>query len=223
MTGVHPTAILEGDVVLGEGTTVGPFAYLRGPIVVGANTRIYPHTVIGTEGEHRTRQPAGTIRIGSNTIVRELVVIQRGTGDRDTEVGDGCYIMDHCHVAHDVVIGADVTMSPNVVLGGHTRVHRGATVGMGAVTHQFSTVGAYSMVGMGAVVTRDVPPFCLVAGNPARFQRFNTHALEPNGFREAELRIEAGALKTSDARMQALLDAFAADVRRKLMPLDQRP
>jgi UDP-N-acetylglucosamine acyltransferase len=216
---IHPSAIVEGEVILGDDTTVGPFAYLRGPIVVGARTRIYPHVVIGTEGEHKSRQPAGVIRIGNDVIVRELSVLQRGTGDRDTELGDRCFIMEHCHIAHDVLVEEDATLSPNVTLGGHTHVLRGATIGIGAMTHQFSTIGAYAMIGMGAVVTRDVPPFCLVAGNPARFRRFNRHALDAAGFDAAQLRLEGGTLVTSDARMQACLDAFVAHTRRPLLPL----
>jgi UDP-N-acetylglucosamine acyltransferase len=218
---VHPTAVIEGDVVLGEGASVGPFAYLRGPLVVGVRTRIYAHVVIGTEGEHRTRGPVGAIRIGDDAIVRELVVIQRGTGDRETEIGDRAFVMDHCHVAHDVLVEADVTMSPNVVLGGHTHVLRGATLGIGAMTHQFSTIGAYAMVGMGAVVTRDVPPFCTVVGNPARFAKLNAHAIEAAGFGGAELRVVDGALTTADARARACLDAFAAHRRRAPLSLSR--
>jgi UDP-N-acetylglucosamine acyltransferase len=219
---VHATAVLEGDVRLGEGATVGAFSYLRGPIVVGAGTHIGVHCVIGTDGEHKTRAPSGVIAIGAHTIIRELTVIQRGTGDRDTTIGDGCYIMDHCHVAHDVVIADGVTLSPNVVLGGHTRVHEGATVGIGAITHQFSTVGAYAMIGMGAIVTRDVPPFCLVAGNPARFLRFNTHQLDAQKLPAAALRIAKGALHTDDARVAAHLERFTNEARRKLLPLEAR-
>jgi UDP-N-acetylglucosamine acyltransferase len=216
---VHPSAVLVGDVELGDDVSVGPFCYLEGPLVVGAHTRIHPHCVIGTEGEHKSRTPAGVIRIGAGVIIRELVVIQRGTGDRDTEVKDGCYVMDHCHIAHDVLVEREVTLSPNVTLGGHTHVLPGATIGIGAMTHQFSTVGAYAMLGMGAVVTRDVPPFCLVVGNPARFVRLNTHAFAAAGVSEGELVVDGGALVTRAPRLQAFLDDFAAHTRRRPMRL----
>ena len=219
MANVHPSAVLVGDVDLAADVSVGPFCYLQGPLVVGAGTRIYPHCVIGTEGEHKTRVPAGTIRIGAGVTIREHVVIQRGTGDHDTEVQDGCYVMDHCHIAHDVLVEREVTLSPNVTLGGHTHVLFGATIGIGAMTHQFSTVGAYAMIGMGAVVTRDVPPFCLVVGNPARFARFNTHAFAAAGIDERALAAVDGALTTNNARVRTLLDDFAAHARRTPLAL----
>jgi len=219
MAQVHPSAVIVGDVTLGDDVTVGPFCYLEGPLVVSARTRIWPHCIIGTEGEHKSGRPAGVVRIGSDVIIRELTVIQRGTGDRDTEVKDGCYVMDHCHIAHDVLVEREVTLSPNVTLGGHTHVLPGATIGIGAMTHQFSTVGAYAMLGMGAVVTRDVPPFCLVAGNPARFRRYNTHAFEKQGWSERELAVAGGALTAKNAALQAHLDAFVAHARRPILPL----
>lgn len=197
---IHPTAQIEGDVRLALNVEVGAFCVLRGPLVVGQGTRIFPHVVIGTPGEHRTKDSFGDIVIGCDVVIREFSAIQRGTGDRDTSIGDRCMIMDHGHIAHDVVLAEDVTLSPNVVLGGHTRVHRGATLGIGAMTHQLSTVGAYSMVGMGAVVTRDVPPFALIMGNPARYVRANLRGIE--------------AMAAHGGRAEACQEWFLQDSRR---------
>jgi acyl-[acyl carrier protein]--UDP-N-acetylglucosamine O-acyltransferase len=104
-------------------------------------------------------------------------------------------------------------VSHNAVFAGHTRVHEGVTVGMAAITHQHSTIGAYAMLGMGAVVTRDVPPFALVTGNPARFRRLNTHALERLEIGAEALRVEGGELRSEDERVAGHLAAFSADRR----------
>lgn len=217
---IHPTAVIEGAVELADDVEIGALCYLRGPLIVGAGTHIYPHVIIGCEGEHREREAVGVISIGAGVVLRELVVVQRGTGDRDTTIGDRCYIMDHCHVAHDVVLAEEVTLSPNVTLGGHTRVHRGATVGIGAMTHQRSTVGAYSMVGMGAVVTKDVPPFVTVVGNPARFHGLNGRGVEAAGLEASDILVTRTGIRWSESAMDHA-HAFLTDSRRSV--IDSHP
>jgi len=197
---VHPTSIIEdgvvlgenvdigpfchitGDVTIGEGTTISSFNYIEGPAKIGKDNFIGPNCVIGTPAEHKNADSVGEIIIGDGNTIRELTVIQRGTGERDTQIGNRCFIMDHVHIAHDVLVANDVTVAPNVVFGGHSVVLDGATIGIGSSTHQFSTIGAYSMIGMNSTVTRDVPPFYLVSGTPANFMRWNSFQLNLQEF-----------------------------------------
>lgn len=216
---VHPSAILEGDVEIGEGTSVGPFTYILGPVRIGARTKIFPHVTIGCEAEHKSRPSVGEILIGDDVIIREHGVVQRGTGDRLTEIRNGVFLMDHCHIAHDCFVGEEVTMAPNTVMAGHVVINRCATIGVATVMHQFSTIGAYTMVGMCSVVTKDVPPFALVVGNPARYRRLNAHGVKRAGLTEDALKIENGELVTSDPKAQALIDEFKKTIRRKILPL----
>lgn len=182
---IHPTAVLEGSIEIGEGTEIGPLCYLKGPLVIGKNNKIYPSCIIGTDAEHRTKTQNDPIFIGDNNIIRELTVIQRGTGDRPTTIGSNCFIMDHVHIAHDCLIQDDVTIAPNTVFAGHVKVLIGVTIGVLTAVHQFTTIGAYAMVGMNATVTKDVHPFSLVMGSPAKHSRFNTHKFAKFGMTEA--------------------------------------
>ena len=74
----------------------------------------------------------------------------------------------YCYIAHDCVIGDFVTIAPGAQINGNITICDHAYIGSNAVVRQGLTIGAGSTVGMGAVVTRDVPPGVTVVGNPAR-------------------------------------------------------
>lgn len=161
-------------------TASGGFAWVSGNVDLGDGVELYPGVVVGEpaeslDPEHRASRRL--ISIGANTHLREHVVVQRGH-ERDTWIGENCYIMHGVHVAHDVVIGEGTVVSPYAVLGGHVTVMEKSNIGIGAMIHQWVTIGAFAMVGMGAVVVDDVPPGVTVAGNPARIIGRNTRGLE---------------------------------------------
>ncbi len=218
---IHPSAVLTGDVEVGEGTEIGALCYIEGPARIGRDNKIYPHCVIGTDCEHASLEPSGPILIGDSNVIRELTVVQRGSGERPTEIGNDCYLMDHIHVAHDCLVGDGVTIAPNTVLAGHVRILEGATVGVGTGFHQHSTVGAFAMIGMGAVVTKDVPPFCVVTGSPAGFLRFNSHRGDELGVDFAtDIEVTADGLVGRTDLMRRHLADFAEHSRRRVLPIE---
>ena len=83
-------------------------------------------------------------------------------------IGAHVAVMPHVTLTHDVVVDDFATIASGVSLGGGVRVQRAAYLGAGALVRENQTVGALSLVGMGAVVTRDVPPREIWAGVPAR-------------------------------------------------------
>lgn len=111
--------------------------------------------------------------IGSNNIIREYVTIHGGA-NAPTVVGDHCFLMTKSHLGHDVHMGDYVTVSPGACIGGHCIVEDHVTIGMNAVIHQGLRIGEGAMIGMGSVVTKDVKPFEMVYGNPARPHGENT-------------------------------------------------
>lgn len=199
---------------LGRGNVIGPYTVILGPCRIGDDNWIGPHVVIGTPGEMRGgSHPAvwdgdrgtGETVIGNRNVVREFVTIQQGVVS-STRVGDDCYVMTKAHVPHDGVLGDRVTVSCSVMIGGHSVIGEGANLGLGAVLHQHLAVGAGAMVGMGSVVTRDVSPYAMAFGNPARTRGANRVGLERAGV-DAD-RIEAiDAALRSGADLGALLPA----------------
>ena len=218
---VHPTVILEGDVTVGARTVIDAYCYLKGPLEIGEDNHLYPFCVLGTEPEHTSKPAVGTVVVGHRNTLHPYCLVSRGIGDRDTRIGDGCFLMDHVHLSHDTVLGNGVTVAHNVVFAGHTRVHDNANIGVAAIFHQFTTVGSYAMIGMGSVVNKDVPPFAMVSGVPARFMRFNARGVQRAGVDPAELSVVDGTLTSENPAARGVLDAFARDRResRKVVSL----
>ena len=202
---VHPTAIIDGKVILAEGVDIGPYCHIVGPVTIGKNTtiasfslikgpveigednRINPHCIIGTEPESKGESSTGEITIGNCNIFTEFTVVTHGTMAAGTRIGDRNYFLNNVHVSHDCLLGNDITVAHNAVFGGHVTVQDGATIGIGVAVHQKSTIGAYCMVGMNSTITKDVPPLAIVFGNPAKFHRWNSYQLEKLGMTDTPL------------------------------------
>ena len=116
-------------------------------------------------------------------MLREYVSIHRATGeDAVTAVGDDCLLLAYVHIAHNCILGNDVTMSNLAQLAGHVEVDDHATIGGQAGVHQFTRIGRYAIVGGASKITKDVPPFFLVEGNPAELYGLNSVGLRRAGF-----------------------------------------
>ena len=179
---IHPTAILEGQVELGEGNKIGPYSHIIGPVKIGNNNRIFSHAVIGSTPEIRNfDSPSAGVCIGDSCTIREAAQIHSGSKHL-TSIGSRSFIMNQVYIAHDGVIGEDVTIASSALLAGGVTVGHFANIGMGVTVHQGRTIGALAMIGMGSVVTRDVPPAMMAFGNPSRIRRINKVGLLRFGF-----------------------------------------
>lgn len=146
---VHERALVETDDI-GPGTRIWAFAHVMQGARIGADCNVCDHTYV--EGD---------------------VII----GDRVT-IKSGVYLWDGLRVEDDVFLGPTATFTNDRFPRSKqhfkcpvTTVRRGASIGAGAVILPGITVGRRAMVGAGAVVTRDVPDYAVVVGNPARVVR----------------------------------------------------
>jgi UDP-N-acetylglucosamine acyltransferase len=202
---IHETAIISGDVRLGEGNTIGPYAVITGPVVLGDDNWLGAGVVIGAPPEVRSFQhprsaadgPGNGVVIGSRNVFRENCQIHQGWKGI-TQIGDDVFLMNQVYVAHDCQVGDGVTMASSVLLAGHVSVEPLANLGMGAAVHQRVRIGGGAMVGMGSVVVRDVPPFAKSFGNPARVKGVNSVGMERNNMPGASVAL-LGELYASGA------------------------
>ncbi len=136
-----------------------------GAITIGDRFRMLRNATVNTLG------PSGCIRIGSNVHVGESTMItahSRVTIGDDTIIGPQNMIVDVDHVIEDRdvpirsqgLLSRPITIGANVWISSHCIILKGVTIGRGAV------------LGAGAVVTHDVPPFAVMVGNPARVIRY---------------------------------------------------
>lgn len=155
---IHPTAIVEENVILGDGTCVWDNAHVR------HGARLGEQCIVG----------------GKAYIAYDVVI-----GNR-VKINSMAYICNAVTIEDGVMISAGVTFTndrfPRACTNDlqqlrpstpdehtlSTVVREGATIGAGALIGCDLTVGRFAMVGMGSVVTRTVPDFHLVVGNPAR-------------------------------------------------------
>jgi len=177
---IEPFVNIEKNVIIDEGTWIGSNVTIMEGARIGKNCRIFPGAVISAVPQDLKFDGEETIvKIGNNVTIREFVTINRGTkANNETVIGNNCLLMAYVHVAHDCQIGDNVIATNYVVISGHVLIEEKAVIGGHAGIHQFIRIGKLAMVGGMARLTKDVPPFSLVEGNPPKLYGRNAIGLK---------------------------------------------
>jgi len=145
---VHPSAEVEDGAALGDGVVVWHLCHVRSGAVVGAGTSLGRNVYVDAD-----------VRIGAGCRIQNNVSVYRGV-----ELHDAVFVGPSAVFTNDLRPRADAVdwqLTP-------TTVDAHASIGAGAVVVCGVRIGEYALVAAGAVVTKDVAPYRLVAGNPAR-------------------------------------------------------
>ena len=253
---IHPSAVVELGARLGEGVRIGPFAYIgdeveigdgtvvgahcsvTGPTRIGRDNHFVGHAAIGGDPQDKKFRGERTeLVIGDRNIVREFATLNRGTGNGGgiTRIGNDNLLLAYTHVAHDCVVGNHCVFSNNASLAGHAIVGDWVIFSGFAGAHQFCRIGAHAFIGMGVLLSGDVPPFTMVAGEASgRPRGINSEGLKRRGFdaeriaaiKRAYRTLYVAGLPLEEAKRQLAEQANAsADVRELLDFIDsgERP
>ena len=156
MAMIHPTADVSPEAVIGEGTRVWAHVQIRERAKIGRNCIIGRNSYIEFD-----------VTIGDNVKIQNNASLYVGL-----TIDDGVFIGPHVIFTNDKLpraINPDGTLKSAADWHvGKTHIQYGAAIGAGAIVVTGVTIGRWALVGSGAVVTKDVPDYALVLGNPAR-------------------------------------------------------
>jgi UDP-N-acetylglucosamine acyltransferase len=197
---IHQTAIIHPNVEIAENVVIGPYCIIKEGVKIGKGTILHSYvileenTVLGEQNQLFHGVAIGgppqdlswkgefsQVIIGNRNIIREYVTLHRATGGGATHVGDDNYLMAYMHAGHNVRIGSGCIIANGVQLGGYCQVEDRAVIGGLAAIHQFVRIGKMAMLGGLSRNVKDVPPFVLADGNPARIFGLNIVGLKRNG------------------------------------------
>lgn len=179
-------SVIGADVEIGDDTEIGPHVVIQGPTRLGRGNRLFPFSSIGGDPQDKKFRGERTeLVIGDRNLIREFVTINRGTGDGGgaTRIGDDNWFLAYTHVAHDCRIGHHCVFSNNATLAGHVEIGDHVILSGFAGVHQFCRIGSHAFVGMGVLLSGDVPPFLMVAADTqGRPRGINSEGLKRRGF-----------------------------------------
>jgi UDP-N-acetylglucosamine acyltransferase len=202
MTEIHPSAIVDNRAKIGENVKIGPFSIIganveigdhcviesnvkiEGCTTIGENNHFYHSSVIGSVCQDLKYKGEPTrLVIGNNNRFREFVTVNCSANlEEDTTIGNNCFLMAYCHIAHNCHLGDNIIMANVSTLAGHITIEDSVTIGGLVAVHQFVRIGKFAFIGGLSGVKKDVPPYTRGQGMPFRPIGLNTVGLQRRGF-----------------------------------------
>ncbi|MYH96676.1 MAG: N-acetyltransferase [Acidimicrobiia bacterium] len=156
MSDIKPEAVVEDGAIVGDGTVIWPAAVIRTNAAIGRNCTIGRWVYVDSE-----------VLIGDNCKIQDTARLYG-----PSEVADGVFIGPDVFFINDrnprAIKPDGSTIGRDSWNRQGARVGRGASIGAGVIVHAGISIGEWAMIGAGAVVAKDVEPYALVTGIPAR-------------------------------------------------------
>lgn len=182
---IGPYSIIGPNVTIGKNTWIDSHVIIKGVCSIGNNNKFFKFSNIGDEPQYidNTCHESKLI-IGHDNVFREGVSIHKGTSKNNgaTIIGNKNYFMVNSHVAHDCLIGNNIIFSNNVSVAGHVIIDDFVNLSGFVGVHQYVYMGMHSFAAGGSIIYKDVLPFTLVAGYPAKTKKLNLIGLKRHNF-----------------------------------------
>jgi UDP-N-acetylglucosamine acyltransferase len=244
---IHPTSIIDPKAEIDSSVVIGPYCridagvkisagcqieqgtIIKGLVEIGANNIFGAYCTIGFPPQDTSYKNEPTkVMIGESNRFADYVSIHRGTLKEkgETKIGNKNFLMNHAHVAHDVVIGDSCTLVNSVQLGGHVKLGNKVTLGGGTMAGQFVRIGDYAYIGGGCGIDRDIPPFFTASLDRVILKGINIIGMRRAGFSKEEIlsiRSLSAAFETNPRGIRSLAkdeqwrEAFGESVQRKVL------
>ena len=195
---ISPLAYVDSAAKIGKNVTIQPFAFIEGNVEIGDDciimsgakilhgtrmgkgNKVHHNAVLGAEPQdfHYTGESSMLI-IGDNNDIRENVVVSRAThAGSATRIGNENYLMDGVHLCHDVQIGNHCVLGIKTTVAGECQIDDCTILSSNVILHQYCHIGSWVLIQAGCRISKDVPPYIIMNGNPAEYHGINAAVLQ---------------------------------------------
>ena len=194
---IHPKAKIGKNVEIGPFSTIGPYVeigdntkigshvVIKGKTTIGLNNKIYHGASLGISMDGNENDK--NLFIGDNNVIREFVNIESGStrGNGETKIGNNNMIMSYCYISTNCNLSNNIIMTNTTSLGEEVLVEDHAVIAGMTTVNDYIRIGRVAMVGAHSNVLKDVPPYVIVDGHPAKVSGINIIGLRRNKVKPA--------------------------------------
>lgn len=176
---VHPFAFIDKDTVIGDRCEIMPYVSIMKGARIGCNTKVYQGAIVSADPQDfRWKGDESFCYVGDNVVIREHVIVNRGiSSEGGTRISDNCFIMADSHIGHDSHIDAFCVIGNGATIAGNVSVASGTILSSNVILHEGVRVGRWSLIKGGCRISLNVPPFVIIAHNPATYYGVNAQVL----------------------------------------------
>lgn len=195
---VYPFAYIDANVEIGDNCIIMPYASIMGGTRMGNDCKVYQGAIVGADPQDfRWKGTPSYCFIGNEVVIRENVIINRGIYSQGgTRIGDKCFIMAEAHIGHDTHVEGRNVLGNGATVAGDAVIGEGSILSSNSIVNEKVNIGRYALLKGGTRVSSNVPPFVIIAHNPASYYGVNAIVMRKGGlFSEDDIDVAAKAYR----------------------------